>query len=249
MRSSGRTHLPLGIKLSYGLGTPFVRVVYARAYGPQNFLWLSDIALGLTTAAVITESRLAASMAAVGVLPLELAWNIDFAARGKLMGLAAYMFDSKLPAGLRALSLFHVALPPTLIWLLQKSGYNRRAFAIQCGVTWIALTLSYALTDPQQNINWVFGPGSKPQRRLPALLYLVLVMVGFPVLAHWPTHLGARPGNGWTARWVAPDEARWRLLTSMPQAWRGCARCKSSPTRWRPSESREGGVAGSLWPV
>jgi hypothetical protein len=189
MRSSSRAGVPLGVKLIYGLGTPFVGAVYARAYGPQNFLWLSDIALGLTTAALITESRLPASMAAVGVLPLELAWNIDFAARGKLMGLAAYMFDSKLPAGLRALSLFHVALPPTLIWLLQRLGYDRRAFAIQCGVTWTTLTLSYALTDPQQNINWVFGPGSKPQRRLPPLLYLALVMVGFAVLAHWPTHL------------------------------------------------------------
>jgi len=189
MPSSGPSGVPFAIKLAYGLGTPIIGTVYARTYGPQNFLWLSDIALGLTAAAVIAESRLPASIAAVGVLALELAWNADFAARGKLMGLAAYMFDSKLSRGLRALSLFHVALPPTLIWLLRRLGYDRRAFAIQCGLTWAALSLTYAFTDPNQNINWAFGLGTRPQHRLPLLLYLALLMLAFPVLAHWPTHL------------------------------------------------------------
>jgi hypothetical protein len=141
---------------------------------------------------VIAERRLPASIAAVGVLPLELLWTADFVAGGRLVGIAEYMFDSDRPLWLRALSLFHVALPPTLIWLLYKLGYDRRALPIQCAVTWTVLPLSYALADPQANINWVFGPGSEPQRLLPPLVYLGLVMLALPLLAHYPTHLVLR---------------------------------------------------------
>jgi hypothetical protein len=131
--------VPVALKLGYGIATPVIAAVYARCYGVTNFLWLSDIALGLTTVAVITETALPASIAAVSVLPLEIAWNADFVSGGRLTGLAGYMFDRKLPFGLRALSLFHVALPPTLLWLLHKLGYDRRALAIQCAVSWTVL--------------------------------------------------------------------------------------------------------------
>ena len=76
--------------------------------------------------------------------------------------------------------------------MLRKFGYDRRAFAIQCGVTWTVLPLTYALTDPANNINWTFGPGTRPQKRLPPLLYLALAMVVFPLLVHWPTHRAMR---------------------------------------------------------
>jgi hypothetical protein len=180
--------VPMALKLAYATATPVIGVVYARCYGPKNFLWLSDIALGLTTAAVVTEEPLPASIATVAVLPLELAWAADFASGGRLIGLAAYMFDRKLPLGLRALSLFHLALPPTLLWLMGGSGYDRRAFPIQCGITAAVLPLGYALTDPEKNINWAFGPGNRPQKRIPPLLYLTLAMLAFPLLVHWPTH-------------------------------------------------------------
>jgi len=187
-----RHNLPIALKLAYGVATPLIGVAYARSYGPKNFLWLSDIALGLTTAALIMEEPLPASFAAVGVLPLEIAWNVDFASGGRLLGLAGYMFDKQLPVWLRGLSLFHVALPPTLYWLLRKLGYDRRALAIQCGLTWTVLPLTYAITDPRDNINWVFGPGARPQNRLPPLLYLGLAMLAFPLLVHWPAHLVCR---------------------------------------------------------
>ena len=184
--------VPAALKFAYGAATPVIAAVYARRYGPDNFLWLSDIALGLTTVAVVAERPLPASIAAVGVLPLELAWNADFVGRGRLLGLAGYMFDPKLSRGLRALSLFHVALPPTLLWLLRRFGYDRRAFAIQCGITWTVLPLTYAFTDPAKNINWAFGPGARPQRHMPPLLYLALAMLAFPALVHWPAHSAMR---------------------------------------------------------
>jgi len=44
-------------------------------------------------------------------------------------------------------------------------------------------------TDPEKNINWVFGPGSKPQHVVPPLLYLGLEMALIPICVFLPTHL------------------------------------------------------------
>jgi hypothetical protein len=90
-------HISLWLTLAYGLAVPVIAVVYWRNYGPANFLWLSDIGLAFTLASLLTGNGLLASMPAVGVLPLELAWTIDFLAGGRVIGLAAYMFDRKLP--------------------------------------------------------------------------------------------------------------------------------------------------------
>ena len=181
--------VPFWLKLAYGLAVPVIAVVYWRAYGPTNFLWFSDIALVCTLAALLTGNRLLASMPAVGVLPLELAWTIDFLAGGRLIGLAAYMYDSQLPLYLRAMSLFHLALPPTLIYLLYGLGYDERALLYQTLLTWIVLVLTYLVTDPEKNINWAFGPGQTPQSILPPLLYLGIEMVVLPLAVFLPMHL------------------------------------------------------------
>jgi hypothetical protein len=177
------------LTLVYGLAVPLIAVIYWRAYGPTNFLWLSDVGLVLTLAALLSGSRLIASMAAVGMLALELAWTIDFLAGGRLITIAAYMFDAKLPRYLRALSLFHLALPPTLLFLVYQFGYEWRALIYQTLLTWAVLIVTYVTTDPEKNINWVFGPGSKPQHVVPPLLYLGLEMAIIPICVFLPTHL------------------------------------------------------------
>jgi hypothetical protein len=179
--------IPLWLKLAYAAMVAVIVPVYWRHYGPVNFLWLSDIALACTTLAVITENRLLASMPAVGVLPLELAWTVDFIAGGRLLGLAAYMFDDKLPLYLRGLSLFHLALPPTLIYLLWRMGYDDRALYWQTVVTLIAIGAAY-LAQPKENVNWVYGPGQQPQQLLPPLLYLGLEMAVIPLCVILPMH-------------------------------------------------------------
>ena len=181
--------ISLWLTLAYGLAVPVIAVIYWRTYGPANFLWFSDIALACTLASLLTGNRLLASMAAIGVLLLELAWTIDFLAGGRLIGLAAYMFDPKLPLYLRSLSLFHLALPPTLLFLLYRFGYDERALVYQTLLTWVVLVITYMATNPEQNINWVFGPGSKPQQLLPPLLYLALEMVALPVFVFVPMHV------------------------------------------------------------
>jgi hypothetical protein len=181
--------LSFWLMLIYGLAVPVIAVVYWRVYGPTNFLWLSDIGLAFTLAALLSGNALVASMAAVGVLALELAWTIDFLFGGRLIGIAAYMYDAKLPLYLRSISLFHLALPPTLLFLLYRFGYDERALIYQTLLTWVVLVVTYVSTDPEKNINWVFGPGSRPQQVLPPLLYLGLEMAIIPTCVFLPTHL------------------------------------------------------------
>ncbi|MDQ3536294.1 MAG: membrane-associated protein [Bacteroidota bacterium] len=166
--------------------------VYWINYGPGNFLWFSDIALFAVGIALWTRSRLLISMMAVGVLILEIIWNIDFffqlITRSELINLTNYMFNEELSLFLRGLSLFHVFLPAIVIWLLIKWGYDTKAFYYQWALTWIVLPLTYFLTNPQENINWVHGLGDKPQTVLPKGLYFALVMIAFPLAIYLPSH-------------------------------------------------------------
>jgi hypothetical protein len=186
MSSSLRT--PLWLKLAYGGFVAVLVPVYWQHYGPQNFLWLSDLALFATAAAVIGGFSSIAGMAAVGALALETAWTADFVTGGRL-GLAAYMFDPAKPLYLRGLSLFHIAIPPTLLWLLHRFGYDRRSLGRQTALTLLLLPATWLLTTPEENVNWVYGPGAQPQHVLPPLLYLTIEMAMLPALVFWPTHL------------------------------------------------------------
>jgi len=188
--------IPLWLKIAYTLMVVPIVPVYFVHYGPANFLWFSDIALFVTGVALWQESRLLASMMAVGVLLPELLWNVSFfgrlLARVRVSPLADYMFDPKIPLWIRCLSLFHVVLPAVLLWMLHTLGYDPRALPAQTALAWVILPITYAVTNPAENINWVFGPGGRPQRRLPPRLYLALVLIVFPLIVYVPTHLVLR---------------------------------------------------------
>ena len=51
------------------------------------------------------------------------------------------------------------------------------------------MPLSRVFSSPKDNVNWVYGLGSKPQKKVPAMVYLLFIMVGFPLLIYLPTHL------------------------------------------------------------
>ena len=55
-------------------------------------------------------------------------------------------------------------------------------------LTGLILVTTYWLTDPAKNINWVFGPGSKPQYAIPPLVYLTIEMIAFVTLVLLPMH-------------------------------------------------------------
>lgn len=194
--ATGR-RISLWIKIPYTVFVAVLTPIYWVQYGPSNFLWFSDIALFGTLLALWLESRLIASMMALAVLLPELAWNIDFFGQllsgRELIGLAGYMFDETKPAYLRGLSLFHIALPPLLLWLLFRLGYTPRALRAQTLLAWIVLPLSYPFAHaPEHNINWTRGLHEE-QVWMPDWLWVGTLMLVFPLLIYWPTHLLLRP--------------------------------------------------------
>lgn len=180
--------MPLWIKLAYGLFLCVLVPVYWQSYGPSNFLWASDIALFLVFVSLCSERPLPNSMVAICVLPFELAWILDVASGSRLFGATAYLFEAERGLLLRALSLFHAALPVVVIGLLRRLGYDRRALAAQTLLIWIVLPATYLLTDPADNVNFVFGLGSGPQTLMHPLLYLALEMTLLPVAVCLPLH-------------------------------------------------------------
>ena len=185
--------ISLRFKIAYTLFVCLLVPIYWRQYGPANFLWFSDIALLVLVPALWLENALLASMMAVAIIFFEAIWNIDFFTRlatGKsLIGLSAYMFDPKIPLFIRLLSLFHIALPLLLLWTLHRLGYDRRALVAQTILAVVVLPLSYLVSNPRENVNWVYGFGEHPQSTLPAGVFLLLVMVIYPIVVYLPTHL------------------------------------------------------------
>src|SRR5690606_32171925 len=90
---------------------------------------------------------------------------------------------------LRALSLFHLFLPPIIVWILIRDGYDRRAPWAQALLAWIVLPASWWLTDPADNINWVHGIGPVAELPLDPLVYLGVYMALLPLLVFLPMHL------------------------------------------------------------
>lgn len=185
--------IPISLKIAYTLFVCLLVPIYWRQYGLVNFLWFSDIALLVLVPALWLESPLLISMMALAVVLPELAWNVDYffrlATGVSLIGLTSYMFDATIPLFIRGLSLFHVALPVLLIWMLSRLGYDGRALLWQTLVAAAVLPLSYFLSDPRENVNWVYGLGEMPQTKVPAPLFVLFLMLLFPVGVYLPTHL------------------------------------------------------------
>jgi hypothetical protein len=188
--------IPFWLKVVYTAFLGVLVPVYWSHYGPANFLWFSDIALLVILPALWLENRFLTSTQAVSVTALELLWVVDFLVRlvagVQLVGISAYMFEPDRPLFLRGLSLFHLSMPVLLLWLVWRLGYDRRAWLAQSALALIVLPVCYFVTDPSDNINWVFGPGGTRQARVPPGLYLALLMAFFPLGVYLPTHLVLR---------------------------------------------------------
>jgi hypothetical protein len=180
--------IPSWVAISYTLMVCVIVPVYWREYGLANFLWFSDIALLLMVSALWLKSPLLSSMMAVGVLPLEIIWMVAFFSGGTLGHMADYMFDPNLSVFLRGLSLFHFPMPAAIIFMLIRFGYDKRALFAQTILALIILPLTYALSTPKDNINWVYGLDTI-QTSLPPLLYLALLALTMICLVFVPMHV------------------------------------------------------------
>jgi hypothetical protein len=165
---------------------------YWYNYGFANFLWLSDIGLFLTFIGLAYKSRLAMSMAFVGVFLYETAWFVDFIYHlmfGKsILNIVDYMFDPSLAVWLRGLSLFHLVTPWIWLYYAKKWGYKPKAIYYFIVLFWLDLIAVYLFSSPSENINWVFMPNFYNWRGFPPFLWLILVMILVPLFLFWPTH-------------------------------------------------------------
>ena len=184
---------PLWLKVAYTIFVCIVIAVYWVKYGPSNFLWFSDIALFVTVPALWLESGLLASMMTLSILVLDVVWNLDFFGKlltgRSLFGLSKYMFTATVPLPVRLLSLFHIWFPPLLLWMVYRLGYDRRALLAQTVLGWVVVLITYWVTDPSENINWVYGPLGEPQKAMPEWLYLLVQMLVLLLLTYLPAHL------------------------------------------------------------
>ena len=143
---------------------------------------------------------LLASLPAVGLALPQLLWCLDFGTGARITGMTSYMFDPTRPLYLRGLSLFHGWLPFLLLWMVWRLGYDRRALlgwtAISCVVLLASFFLAPAPPSPADhpdyavNINYVHGLSyEESQKVMPPLLWLGIMVVGFPIVFYLPTHL------------------------------------------------------------
>jgi hypothetical protein len=209
-QEEARGRIALWIKVLYTLFLGVLVPVYWRHYGPGNFLWASDMALFFVLAALWGEAPLPNSMMAVGVLPFEIVWALDLLSGSRMLGMTSYMFEAERPLLLRSLSLFHLALPVVMVFLLRRLGYDRRALAAQTLLTWIVLPVTYLVTAPVDNVNLAFGLGNEPQTAIHPLLYLVLEMILLPVVVCWPMHLVLKRLFGRLGRTARNSKGGWR---------------------------------------
>ena len=185
--------LPLWLKLAFTLWVVIWATTYARVLGWQNFLWLCDLASFLILIALWTESRLLISAQWLAVSVVGVLWAVDvgvaLATGVHPIGGTEYMFNAARPLAFRLLSLFHLLLPLVAGYGVWRLGYDRRGLGWQVALTWAVIPLSYLATDAERNINWVQGPFGQPQASLDPLVYLVGLMLAWPVVLYLPVHL------------------------------------------------------------
>lgn len=157
--------VPLWFKLFYTAFVFVVIAVYWVKYGPANFLWFSDIAFFGMAYALWRDDALFPSMMAIGVLPLEFIWMFSYfsgfvGAYGQTwLGVGDYMFDAALPLWLRLLSWFHFLMIGSVIYMLLRKGYDRRALVPQIILALAVLGATHLWGIKEDNPNMIYPPG------------------------------------------------------------------------------------------
>jgi hypothetical protein len=161
---------------------------YQLAYGLANFLFLCNLSVILAAVGIWTCQRVLLSSQAVATLLVAAAWTLDLGGRlllGRhLIGGTEYMWEPQWPLFTRLLSLYHLALPVTLVVALRRTGYDPRGYWLQSAIAVAGVSLG-RLFGPQANINHAFVDpilrrswGGGPTH--------VAVVAGFLVLVAYP---------------------------------------------------------------
>jgi hypothetical protein len=187
-----KTRFPAWIRVAAAVWLVAWVPAYWHAWGLANFLHLCDLAVFLTCVGLWTNSALLLSSQAVGSLLVDFAWTLDAAwkivAHHHLIGGTEYLFDPHVALWIRLLSLFHVLLPPLLLWALCRTGYDRRAWALQSGIAVVAFIAS-RFTTPANNINFAFTDPFWHRSVGPAPIHVAASILFMAVVVYLPTHL------------------------------------------------------------
>jgi hypothetical protein len=159
----------------------------------------------LVLAGLWLESPLIFSWQATGLLLFQILYSIDLLGavitRHHLIGGTEYMFDPNVALWIRLLSLFHVVMPPLLLWGVYRLGYDKRGWKWQTLTTAVVVPINY-LWRPQYNINWARGLFGREQHLIPAAAYIAGYLIVVPLVIYWPTHLLLQ---WWERRWKPGD--------------------------------------------
>lgn len=184
--------LPLWLKIVWTAWLLVWAPVYWRHYGAQNFLYFCDLGNLLIAVALWTECPLIFSWQATGLLLFQSLFALDLitaiVAGHHPIGGTEYMFDPHVPLFVRLLGLFHVVMPPLLVWAVWRLGYDPRGWKLQTLTAWIVVPINY-FWRPQYDVNFARGPFFHEQHWVPGLVYLVGYLVLVPLLVYFPTHL------------------------------------------------------------
>jgi hypothetical protein len=165
---------------------------YVRVWGWANLLHFCDVAVILGCAGLWWGSSLLISSQAVSSLTAGILWSIDVGWRlvtGRfLVGGTDYMWDTRFPVWVRLLSTFHIGLPVVLLWAMRKTGYDRRALALQAAIAAGLLIVSRFLSA-EMNLNYAYRDPLLHRAWGRAPVHLALTFIGIVVLVYWPTHL------------------------------------------------------------
>ena len=195
--------IPLWLKICWSVWLLVWIPFYWHQYGVQNFLYFCDLGNVFIAAALWLESPLLFSWQACGLLLFQTLYSIDLAGAlvsGKhTIGGTEYMFDPHVPLPVRLLSLFHIVVPPLLLWAIWRLGYDSRGWKFQTLTAWIVVPINY-FWRPQFDVNWARGLFFREQHLVPGSVYLLFYLIAVPLLVYWPTHLFLQWWDGRDAR-------------------------------------------------
>ncbi|HUJ33073.1 MAG TPA: hypothetical protein VLY23_17460 [Candidatus Acidoferrum sp.] len=168
---------------------------YWHAWGLANFLHLCDLAVILTCIGVWTDSALLISSQAVSSLLVDAAWTLDagwkIVAGHQLIGGTEYVFDPRVALWIRLLSLFHVALPPLLLWMISRTGYDRRGCGFQSAIALVAFVAG-RLANPAANINFSVRDPFWHRAWGPPAMHVGVSVLFMVIVVYLPTHLALK---------------------------------------------------------
>ncbi len=204
-----RSDIPFLARLAFSLWMFFWVYVVLTNHGPQNFFWLCNLAQFIILYVVWSGNRLLLSSQAGMVCLVGIVWTLDFIVAlalggDSLTGFTAYMFSDELALIARSVSLYHVFLPPFVVWLVWRIGYDHRGVWLQCGIGAIAVIGGWLLTDPERNVNWVHQLFGMEQVWMPDLLWVVVLLVLYPLIIYLPGH--------WLVRALLALFAKYRFV-------------------------------------